>query len=224
MSGLLGTVVRLPFRLTQSCYFVFVQVPKNENSFGIGRVPENQGIGFFDRRREFIAGCGGLPLGWRKSSTFLQLMNGAKMLPKITLTDSPDDHALKTISQLITRFNEVASGRPNDFRPLAIFLSDPETGQTLGGLWGWTSFSFLHVDLLYVPESLRGTGIGRRMMHLAEEEAVQRGCHGVWLDTFSFQARGFYERLGYTVFGSIQNYPPGQSRLFLKKTLGAGAI
>jgi GNAT superfamily N-acetyltransferase len=150
-------------------------------------------------------------------------MNGTQMLPRITLTDAPDDAALKTISQLITRFNEIGSGRPNDFRPLAIFVSTPETGETLGGLWGWTSFFFLHIDLLYLPESLRGTGLGRRLMNQAEEEAVQRGCHGVWLDTFSFQARGFYERLGYVVFGSIENYPPGQSRFFLKKTLGEGA-
>lgn len=145
------------------------------------------------------------------------------MLPKITMTDAPSDDALRTLTRLITQFNQVASGRPNDFRPLAIFLSDPETGETLGGLWGWTSFSFLHIDLLYLPESLRGTGLGRRMMNQAEEEAVQRGCHGVWLDTFSFQARGFYERLGYTVFGSIEDYPPGQSRFFLRKTLGEGA-
>ena len=210
MSGLLGTVVRLPFRLTQSCYFVFVQVRNNLKSFGIGRVPASHGKN------------SGL-LGWRNTAACRQVMNGARMLPKITMTDAPSDDALRTLTRLITQFNQVASGRPNDFRPLAIFLSDPETGETLGGLWGWTSFSFLHIDLLYLPESLRGTGLGRRMMNQAEEEAVQRGCHGVWLDTFSFQARGFYERLGYTVFGSIEDYPPGQSRFFLRKTLGEGA-
>jgi GNAT superfamily N-acetyltransferase len=142
------------------------------------------------------------------------------MPPKITLTDSPDRDALKAITQLITRFNEVASGRPNDFRPLAIFLSDPDTEETLGGLWGWTSFSFLHVDVLFIPESLRGTGLGRSLMQRAEAEAIQRGCRGAWLDTFSFQARGFYERLGYELLGSIDDYPPGHSRYFLKKTLG----
>jgi predicted N-acetyltransferase YhbS len=64
------------------------------------------------------------------------------------------------------------------------------------GLWGLTSFSYLWVDLLSVPESMRGVGIGRKLMMLAEAEAVQRGCRAVALDTFSFQARGFYERLG----------------------------
>jgi GNAT superfamily N-acetyltransferase len=141
------------------------------------------------------------------------------MLPKIELTDAPDGDSLRTISRLITQFNEVGSGRPNDFRPLAILVSDPETAETLGGLWGWTSFSFLHIDLLYLPELLRGQGLGRRLIEQAEAEAVQRGCQGVWLDTFSFQARGFYERLGYTVFGCIDDYPRGHSRFFLKKRL-----
>jgi len=143
--------------------------------------------------------------------------------PRITLTDTPANDALRAITRLITRFNEVGSGRPNDFHPLAVLISDPDTGETLGGLWGWTSFSFLHIDLLYLPESLRGAGLGRRVMELAEAEAIQRGCSGAWLDTFSFQARGFYERLGYAVFGSIEDYPPGHSRFFLKKTLESNA-
>jgi GNAT superfamily N-acetyltransferase len=141
------------------------------------------------------------------------------MIPNITLTDAPEDHELRTLTRWITQFNEIASGRPNDFRALAILLSDPDTAETLGGLWGWTSFSFLHIDVLFIPESIRGTGLGRRLVSQAEQEAVQRGCHGVWLDTFSSQARGFYERLGYTVFGSIEGYPPGHSRFFLKKDL-----
>jgi GNAT superfamily N-acetyltransferase len=80
-----------------------------------------------------------------------------------------------------------------------------------------------YVELLFVPESLRRGGLGRRLMRDAEEEAIRRGCRGAWLDTFSFQARGFYERLGYAAFGLIEDYPPGHSRIFLKKTFGAPA-
>jgi hypothetical protein len=50
---------------------------------------------------------------------------------------------------------------------------------------------------------------------------MRRGCVGVWLDTFSFQARGFYEKLGYRVFGEVADYPPGHTRHFLKKSLCA---
>jgi GNAT superfamily N-acetyltransferase len=140
-------------------------------------------------------------------------------LPKMTLTDSPDDPTLETISRLLSEFNERSSGRAKDYRPLTIVLSDPDTQETVGGLVGWTSFSYLYVNLLYLPDTLRGAGLGSQMMALAEEEAARRGCHGAWLDTFSFQARGFYERLGYTLFGAIEDYPPGHSRYFLKKAL-----
>jgi GNAT superfamily N-acetyltransferase len=139
--------------------------------------------------------------------------------PNITLTDSPDNLTLETISRLLSEFNEVSSGSSNDYRPLTIVISDPDTQETIGGLVGWTSFSFLHVNLLYLPESSRGAGLGSKLMAQAEEEAARRGCRGVWLDTFSFQARGFYECLGYTLFGAIEDYPPGHSRYFLKKDL-----
>jgi ribosomal protein S18 acetylase RimI-like enzyme len=80
-------------------------------------------------------------------------------------------------------------------------------------------FSYLHVDLLFVPENMRRAGIGRRLLTDAEAESLRRGCHAVWLDTFSFQARGFYERLGYTVYGTLEDYPAGHSRFFLTKRL-----
>ena len=54
---------------------------------------------------------------------------------------------------------------------------------------------------------------------MAEAEAVVRGCHGAWLDTFDFQARGFYEKLGYTCFAELPEYPIGHSRFFMKKPL-----
>ena len=142
-----------------------------------------------------------------------------KRAPKITLTDAPDDQSLKALSNQLTLFNQQASARSNDFRPLAIFVTNPQTEEIAGGLWGWTSFDHLHVSVLYLDASLRGSGLGSRIMRQAEEEAIRRGCTGVWLDTFSFQARGFYERLGYTLFGTIEDYPPGHSRFFFKKSL-----
>ena len=64
-----------------------------------------------------------------------------------------------------------------------------------------------------------GQGIGRKLMSLAEAEASSRGCSAVWLDTFEFQARSFYERLGYTCFGQLENYPKGFARFFMQKAL-----
>ncbi|MBI1775405.1 MAG: GNAT family N-acetyltransferase [Proteobacteria bacterium] len=141
------------------------------------------------------------------------------MIPTIAVTDSPELHLRQAIALPLIGFNEARSGQRLDWRPLAILVSDPGSKAVVGGLWGGSYFSYLWIDLLFLPETLRGAGLGRRIMIQAEEEAVRRGCTGVWLDTFSFQARGFYERLGYAVFGTIDDHPPGHSRFFLKKVL-----
>ena len=191
ISGLPESAVRLGLRLTQPCYFVFIPARNRENSFEIWRVPL--------RARN------------RRMSALMQ--------PEITLTSEPPDDAIRSLGRLIAKFNEVGSGRPNDFQPLALLVSDPGTKEILGGLWAWTSFSVLRIDLLFLPEHLRGSGLGRLLIQQVEDEAVRRGCIAAWLDTFSYQAPGFYQRLGYTVFGVIEDYPPGHSRYFLKKTL-----
>ena len=141
------------------------------------------------------------------------------MTPTITLTDSPGADARGKILEPLIAFNEASIGGPEGTKRLAVLLSDPASGEIVGGLWGSTSFRHLFVELIFIPEAMRRGGVGREMLRQAEAEAARRGCVGVWLDTFSFQARGFYERLGYTVFGTIDDYPPGHSRFFLKKQL-----
>jgi GNAT superfamily N-acetyltransferase len=86
-----------------------------------------------------------------------------------------------------------------------------------GGLSGVMFWDWLFVEALWVRDDLRGQGIGRALLAQAETHAAGAGCHAVWLDTFL--ARGFYEALGYCSFGTLENYPPGQSRTFLRKSL-----
>ena len=102
---------------------------------------------------------------------------------------------------------------------VGLLLKHPETGQTDGGLTGRVSFGWLFIELLFVPERLRGQGIGSQLMARAEDVAREHGCVGIWLDTYAFQAPGFYAKLGYVQFGEITNYPPGSSRYFLHKHL-----
>jgi GNAT superfamily N-acetyltransferase len=144
------------------------------------------------------------------------------MMPNITMTDEPTHEMWKAVVAPLVAFNHQRTGRPEMFRPLVLLLSDPGSGDIVGGLYGSTLFSYLRVDLLFVPEAMRGTGIGRKLMTEAEAEAVRRGCHAASLDTYSFQARGFYERLGYAVYGTLEDCPPGHRRFFLTKRL-AGA-
>ncbi|WP_201768878.1 GNAT family N-acetyltransferase [Bradyrhizobium sp. STM 3843] len=135
------------------------------------------------------------------------------------MTDAPELGVRDAIVKPLIAFNNTRASQPESYRPLVIILSDHDTDEIIGGLWGGTNFSHLHVDLLFVPDSLRGTGLGRKMMLQAEQEAIARGCRGAWLDTYSFQARALYEQLGYTAFGVLDDYPPGQQRIFLRKQL-----
>ena len=95
-----------------------------------------------------------------------------------------------------------------------------DAGRVAGGLWGHTQFQWLHIEMLVVPESARGRGVGSALVAVAETEARQRGCLGVHVDTFSFQATAFYQKLGFTMFGVLDNFPPGHQRLYFQKRFG----
>ncbi|HKD31295.1 MAG TPA: GNAT family N-acetyltransferase [Xanthobacteraceae bacterium] len=144
------------------------------------------------------------------------------MIPKMTLMDAPTPQMRQAIVEPLVEFNHRRIGKPETYRPLVILLSHPESDDIVGGLYGSTAFSHLWIDLLFVPESVRGLGIGRKLITQAEAEAMRRGCRAAALDTFSFQARGFYERLGYSVFGVLNDCPPGHSRFYLTKQLDRG--
>ena len=89
----------------------------------------------------------------------------------------------------------------------------------LGGLLGETYWGWLYVETLYVSDELRGQGWGTKLLAEGEAEALRRGCRAVHLDTMSYQALPFYEKLGYTVWGTLENFIDGHDRYFLQKQL-----
>jgi N-acetylglutamate synthase-like GNAT family acetyltransferase len=102
---------------------------------------------------------------------------------------------------------------------VTFFVRD-EAGAIVGGVAGnYNSFGWLWVDALWVRDDLRGLGYGRRLMEMIEAEAAKHGTTNAFLNTMSFQAPEFYKRLGYTVFAELEDFPPGHSRLFLRKKL-----
>ena len=144
-------------------------------------------------------------------------MNHESTSLDIVLKDNPDRLAREVIASGLGQFNTSQAG-PGEWRTLAILVQD-EAGLPIGGLWGVTSYGWLFIELLFLPPELRGQGLGAKLVAQAEAEALARGCHGAWLDTFEFQARGFYERLGYVLFGQLDDYPRGSARFFMKKSL-----
>ena len=106
------------------------------------------------------------------------------------------------------------------FETIGILLRDPVTQEVVGGLYGKVSYGWMFRELLSIPDSMRAQGMGTRLMLAAEEAALLKGCVGMWLDTFSFQAPGFYRKLGFSEFGHMADYPPGHQRCFFQKRLG----
>jgi GNAT superfamily N-acetyltransferase len=135
--------------------------------------------------------------------------------PTMTVTATPSDADFRTIFNKLNDFNAPVVGHAQ-FVLLAVLLHD-EAGEVIGGLWGWTVYSWLIINMLFVPEASRHRGIGTALIAAAETEARARGCAGMQVDTFGFQAQPFYERLGFTVFGVQPNFPPGQRCIFLRK-------
>ena len=90
--------------------------------------------------------------------------------------------------------------------------------QLIGGAVGFVRFGWYFLDLLYVDAAYRNRGSGRQLLTAAEHFASDRQLVGVRLDTEDFQARGFYEKMGYTLFGELADCPPGHTLYFFHKT------
>jgi GNAT superfamily N-acetyltransferase len=138
---------------------------------------------------------------------------------EIALKLDPDKADIYAILLGLIDFNRKASGREPNYQAFALHLTDPDTDSPVGGLSGWAVFDWVFIELFHVPETLRGKGYGKALMARAEAFARERACIGLWLDTFDFQARPFYEQLGFTLFGTIDDHPTGGQRFFLQKRL-----
>ena len=114
--------------------------------------------------------------------------------------------------------HNVAVTQLPDFYAVALLLRDDDgtvRGGLLGDIWG----GWLHVSFLWVARPLRQNGWARRLMREAERYAIARGAHDAHLETFSFQARPLYEKLGYELFGQLDDFPPGHTKYYLRKKL-----
>ena len=126
---------------------------------------------------------------------------------------------INVIVQGLTEFNASKAGGDTP-RYLVITVRDSEQN-VVGGLVGATYLGWLQIHAVWVSEVLRGRGYGSRLMQQAEYEARERQCPRVFLETLSFQALPFYEKIGYKVVSKIADFPPGGTRFALTKMLHA---
>lgn len=139
--------------------------------------------------------------------------------PRLILHDDPDPEAVHALVRSLVAYNTAQTGDAG-WRQLLVDVHDDD-GALLGGVAGSTFWGWLFVSHLWVRDDQRGKGLGARLLAAAEQEAWARGCRHAYLDTFSFQAPGFYERRGYAPFGVLEDYPVGSGhrRVFYRKAL-----
>jgi GNAT superfamily N-acetyltransferase len=139
----------------------------------------------------------------------------------VTFTISVEDTMSADVRRVIEdglTAHALPSTRVPGFQPVAVLARD-QRGGLVAGVVGTINWTWLHINLVWVSEALRRTGLGSRLLREIERVAAQRGCRRAHLDTFSYQARPFYERHGYRVFGTLEDYPPGHQRFFMEKEL-----
>ncbi|SNB63982.1 Acetyltransferase (GNAT) family protein [Arboricoccus pini] len=124
----------------------------------------------------------------------------------------PEDYA--AVATALLEHNRPFLGAP-DHQRLAVTAR--RHGRLQGAIYGESGRGMVHFDLVWVAAEARGQGIGRALVMAALDEGRRRGCRGAWLDTFDFQARGFYEKLGFQQFAELEGFANDHRRFFMVK-------
>ncbi|MDF0699916.1 GNAT family N-acetyltransferase [Rhizobium sp. MC63] len=142
----------------------------------------------------------------------------AEMLPVFEiLAAEPTDEELNKVLALLLDFNALHTAHVIDRPHLGIVLKDPNTSEIIGGLYAVDEYNWLFIKYVIVPSALRGKGFGTKLMNEAERIARERAYVGIFLDTFDFQAKPFYLKLGFEQFGELEGDEQTPRRFFLKK-------
>ncbi|MEE8412833.1 MAG: GNAT family N-acetyltransferase [Acidobacteriota bacterium] len=133
----------------------------------------------------------------------------------IEVIEDRDDNVTRALIDGVREFSASVMGHA-DSKPLSVIARDPE-GQLIAGVSGRTIYGHFLIEVVWVDESRRGVGLGTRLMNEAEQRARQRGCTGAQVDTTSFQAPDFYKKLGFRIIGTVEDFPAGHDRFFMRK-------
>jgi GNAT superfamily N-acetyltransferase len=135
----------------------------------------------------------------------------------VEIDDQVSDTDARAVERGVLAFNEARIG-PSHEQAVRFVVRGPD-GAIVAGLLGVTRWRWLYVAKLWVAESQRGRQLGTRLMDAAEAAARARGCTHAYVDTFEYQARPFYEKRGYRLYGTLEGYPPGYRQFYLTKAL-----
>lgn len=135
---------------------------------------------------------------------------------KFTAKENPSDEEIAELRESLRAYNRSVTGGTTYHKVMHLVRN--EDGTMLGGAYGRIAWGWMYVELLWIDDSLRGTGVGTKLLKGLEQQANELDVYRYHLSTTSFQALDFYKKMGYEVFGEVDDMPPGYSTYFLKKT------
>jgi len=130
---------------------------------------------------------------------------------------NPSEADNAVVREGIIAHYEKTTGQRRD-QEFSVFLKDA-SGKVLGGLQAFIDTESIYIDIFWIDETLRNHGYGTSLLAAAELEATKNGCAFSLVDTWDFQAEGFYINHGYDRIGELKNYWLGHTKLFLRKQL-----
>lgn len=128
----------------------------------------------------------------------------------------PRDEDLKIIDEGIDRYNLEKIGEQ---KYISVGSFARKNGKMIGGICGNLFWNYLYIDMMWIEESHRKTGIGRQLIEAIEKLSIEHGIYRSHLCTASFQSVGFYEKCGYKIFGQLEDMPQGETEYYLYKRL-----
>ena len=129
----------------------------------------------------------------------------------------PTGEIWELVGRGLGAFNVGKAGDEGHSRVCVVARDDDDA--LVGGAIGDVNWSWFNLSLMFIKEEYRDRGIGRALLSRAEAHARQNGARYAFLDTFDFQALGFYRKNGYVEFGRLDDFPGEHSRHFMKKDL-----
>ncbi|MDA3850066.1 MAG: GNAT family N-acetyltransferase, partial [Spirochaetaceae bacterium] len=132
------------------------------------------------------------------------------------INDEENSESITFIERELDKYNNEFA-QPYFHEKLNVLMKDEE--KIIGGLIGGTYWGWLYIDRFWVNKDFRKLGFGSKLLKMAENEAINRGCTNAHLDTHDFQAVEFYKKNGYEIVSKLENLPKGFNKYLMKKTL-----
>ena len=140
------------------------------------------------------------------------------MTYQFRIENTPKQEDLDVIKNGLAEYAVPYTDDSEAFVNIVLTMRD-KNDKVFGGAIGKIIWNWFYVSHLWVDSRLRGKGLGKEIMKRFEYAARERGCGKAHLETFSFEAKPFYESLGYKVFAELNDYPKGHRKFFMCKDL-----